>query len=73
MPMNADLLEVLACPKCRGAIAPVVAPEDGHEVEGLACAACGVVYPVREGIPVMLVEEAVPADGWARGARSVKE
>lgn len=70
--MNADLLEVLACPKCRGAIAPVVAPENDSEVEGLACAACGVVYPVREGIPVMLVEEAVPADGWALGARSVK-
>lgn len=50
------LLEILACPRCRGPVTPV----GQGPVEGLACAACRVVYPVREGIPVMLADEALP-------------
>jgi len=46
------LLEILACPACRGAIKAL--PDE----RGLECAGCGRVYPIRDGIPVMLVEEA---------------
>jgi uncharacterized protein YbaR (Trm112 family) len=44
------LLELLACPACKTAVR-----EDGDR---LVCAQCGRRYPVRDGIPVMLVEEA---------------
>jgi len=32
--------------------------------DGLICAACAVAYPVRDGIPVMLVDEACPLAKW---------
>jgi len=48
------LLELLVCPACHAGIEPV---EDGN---GLECGSCGRVYPVRDGIPVMLVDEATP-------------
>lgn len=43
---------ILACPQCKG---EVVFQDD--EV-GLVCDSCRLVYPVRDGIPVMLVDEA---------------
>lgn len=49
------LLEMLVCPACREGVAVV---RDGA---GLECAGCGRIYPVRDGIPVMLVDEASPA------------
>jgi uncharacterized protein len=48
-----DLLEILICPACQ---ANVVLKEDGS---GLKCVACHRVYPVRDGIPVMLIDQAV--------------
>ena len=48
--MNPTLLELLACPACKTAVR-----EDGDR---LVCLQCGRRYPVREGIPVMLVDEA---------------
>jgi uncharacterized protein YbaR (Trm112 family) len=48
------LLEILCCPACHGEIRPL--DDDG----GLECSDCGRVYPIRDGIPVMLVEEASP-------------
>jgi uncharacterized protein len=54
------LLEILACPKCR---APLRADDEASE---LICtsADCGLVYPVRDDIPVLLVSEARnPAPG----------
>ena len=47
-----DLLEVLACPKCHGRLEP------SPERASLDCPACKLAYPVVDGIPVMLVEEA---------------
>lgn len=61
--MDEKLLQLLACPKCRGELALLPAGD------GLSCAGCGVVYPVREGIPVMLVEEAVPQAKWMDAPR----
>ncbi len=54
--MNIDdwLLEILACPKCRS---PLRADDEASE---LICtnADCGLIYPVRDDIPVLLVSEA---------------
>ncbi|NUP52773.1 MAG: Trm112 family protein [Catenulispora sp.] len=49
-----SLLEILACPKCH---APLREEADATK---LACTdpACGLVYPVRDGIPVLLIDEA---------------
>lgn len=58
MALNTELLGLLACPKCKGAL--VLLPKQ----DGLLCAACALVYPVREDIPVMLVDEAVDLDKW---------
>jgi uncharacterized protein YbaR (Trm112 family) len=63
MPLAQELLRILACPACRGSL--VV---QGRE-EGLCCPACAKVYPIREEIPVMLLEEAVPLSEWEKGVR----
>ena len=60
-----ELLHILACPKCKGSLELLGAEE------GLKCAACAVVYPIRDEIPVMLIEEAVPAKKWDQGQREV--
>ncbi len=54
--MDKELLEILACPKCKGPLQP--AP-DGS---GLRCAACRLFYRVEEGIPVLLIDEATPCE-----------
>ncbi len=50
--MNLDpaLLEILVCPDCRAALRV--------EGEELVCTGCGLAYPVRDDIPVLLVDEA---------------
>ena len=48
--LNKELLEILACPICKKSI-----KEEGNE---LICANCKKAYPVRDGIPVMLIDEA---------------
>ena len=52
MPVDPQLMEILVCPACRGTVAE--RPDDG----GIECGGCGRIYPVRDGIPVMLVDEA---------------
>jgi uncharacterized protein len=52
MAISQDLLEILACPACK---AKVELQPDG---EGLKCVQCRRVYPIRDDIPVMLIEEA---------------
>lgn len=52
------LLEILVCPECHAALAEV---GDGDDDQGeLRCTgeSCGLAYPVRDGIPVLLVDEA---------------
>lgn len=53
MTITKELLEILACPKCKG---PVLLAE---KEDGLICRSCGLVYPIRSDIPVMLIDEAV--------------
>ena len=50
--MDKKLLDILVCPKCKGEL-----KFDKKEQE-LICEADALAYPVRDGIPVMLVEEA---------------
>ena len=59
MTLNKDLLDILACPKCKGTLS--LQPKE----DGLACTRCKVVYPVKDGIPIMLVDQAVPEKEWA--------
>jgi uncharacterized protein len=48
-----DLLDILVCPLCKK---PLVLKDEGRS---LKCAECDRVYPVRDDIPIMLVDEAV--------------
>ena len=60
MPLEAGLLEILACPACHADLREESAPGDERESELLctAEAGCGLAYPIRDGIPVLLVDEA---------------
>jgi len=62
MPVDKDLLEILACPLCK---VPVEEVRDGT---GLRCGECGRIYPVEDDIPVMLIEEAEEGPGGAAAA-----
>lgn len=53
MPVDERLLEILACPNCRGNV------EYLQDEDVIVCRGeCGYRYPVREDIPVMLIDEA---------------
>jgi uncharacterized protein YbaR (Trm112 family) len=52
MTIDAELLDILACPKCKGKL------ELNTEATGIVCASCRLVYPIRDDIPVMLIDEA---------------
>lgn len=54
MTVPAELLEILVCPRCKGAL------RAEPEAARLVCETCRVAYPVRDGIPIMLVDEAEP-------------
>lgn len=53
MAINKEILGILACPKCKGDI------QLNEKGDGLICLRCKLLYPIREDIPVMLIEEAV--------------
>ncbi len=48
--IDKELLDILACPACKAAVE--------LKDESIVCAGCGRRYPVRDGIPIMLIEEA---------------
>jgi uncharacterized protein YbaR (Trm112 family) len=52
--MDTPLLNILACPACKTTLEPQ--PQDA----GLLCRSCGLLFPVIDGIPVLLVDEAAP-------------
>jgi uncharacterized protein YbaR (Trm112 family) len=54
MSLSNELLEILACPKCKGPVS--LRPQNDAEI--IVCSACRLAYPVRDGIPVMLIDEA---------------
>ncbi len=54
MAIKQELLDILACPKCKGNIYL-------NEAEnGLICDHCKLLYEIRDGIPIMLIDEAKP-------------
>lgn len=53
MAVSRELLEILACPKCKGDV------RLNEAQDGLVCDQCRLLYPVKDDIPVMLIDEAV--------------
>lgn len=53
--LDQRLLEILACPACKGPLEYRTEPS-----EVLVCRACRLVYRVEEDIPIMLIDEATP-------------
>ncbi len=56
MTIDQELLNILACPKCKGEI--YLAERE----EGLICDQCQLMYPIKEDIPIMLIDEAIPLE-----------
>ena len=56
MAVKQELLDILACPKCKGDIRM----DDGGN--WLICDACRLKYEVRDDIPILLIDEASPLD-----------
>jgi len=54
MTISKELLDILACPKCKGTI---VLKESQ---DGLICRQCRLLYEIRDDIPIMLIDEAKP-------------
>ena len=55
--ISEQLLSVLGCPACEGR--PPLTPVTDESGEYLACRQCDLLYPVRDNIPVMLVDQAI--------------
>ncbi|NLN63041.1 MAG: Trm112 family protein [Myxococcales bacterium] len=66
MSLDASLLSVLACPKCKGPLQVVTTPE------GFACSQCQLLYKTDDDIPNFLIDEALPwkAKGTSNGSSS---
>jgi uncharacterized protein YbaR (Trm112 family) len=62
--MNLDqaLLDILACPSCHGSLRVDDAASE------LVCTGCGLAYPVRDDIPVLLIDEARQTGGSTDGS-----
>jgi len=52
MAIDKELLDIIACPKCKGDVKLT------ENKDGLICDACKLKYPVKDDIPVMLIDEA---------------
>lgn len=56
MPISKELLDILACPKCKGDI------HLNDTQNGLICEKCKLLYEIRDDIPIMLIDEAKSLD-----------
>ena len=56
MAVNQELLAILVCPRCKGELVQT------EYQDGLICNACKLLYPIRDDIPVMLIDEAIKLD-----------
>ncbi len=52
MTLDPDLLEILACPDCKGPLEPT------KDSSGLRCDRCRLTYRIEDGIPILLVDQA---------------
>lgn len=57
MPVSKELLEILACPACKAGV------QYNAKEEKITCTECGRAYPIKDDIPVMLLEEAELPEG----------
>lgn len=55
MPLNKELIAILACPKCKGSL-------DLPDEQAFVCRTCRLVYAVVDGIPNFIIEEAQPLE-----------
>ncbi len=56
MDLKKELLDILVCPQCKGEIYL------NDNEDGLICEACRLIYEIKDDIPIMLVDEALPLD-----------
>ena len=56
MAVSKELLEIIACPKCRGEL------KLSEDENFLVCEQCRIKYPIEDDIPILLVDEAKPLD-----------
>ncbi len=54
--LKQELLDILVCPKCKGVL------EYDKDKEELICRKCKLVYPIKDDIPIMLIDEARKLD-----------
>jgi uncharacterized protein YbaR (Trm112 family) len=54
--VSKELLEILACPKCKGQV------QLNDKEDGLVCESCRLLYEIRDDIPIMLIDEAKSLD-----------
>ena len=59
--LSKELLEILACPKCKGALVW------NKEKNALDCTSCNLRFPITNGIPELLLDRAQPIDEEPRG------
>jgi uncharacterized protein len=52
MTISEELLDILACPKCKGDI------QLNEAGDGLICERCKLLYEIKDDIPIMLIDEA---------------
>jgi hypothetical protein len=57
MTISKELLDILACPKCKGDIYL------NDTENGLICDTCKLLYEIKDDIPIMLIDEAKPIEG----------
>ena len=55
--LKRELLDILVCPKCKGKL------EYKNEEGELICQVCKLAYPIKDDIPIMLIDEARKLDG----------
>lgn len=56
MAINQELLNILACPKCKGNV------HLNEKEDGIICDSCKLMYPIKDDIPIMLIDEAIPLE-----------
>ena len=56
MPIPKEIRAILACPRCRGEL------EDAQNGSALGCPRCRLTFPIRDGIPILLLDHAKPAE-----------
>ena len=55
MALSQQLLDLLVCPKCKGKLTV-------SETQTLICHYCHLAYPIRDNVPIMLIDEALSVE-----------